>query len=679
MQQASPLPNFSKLDLTTIESELDQLLTKNRSLVSVLGQTATRDWEAVMLPLIAANDKLDRFWSSVSHLNSVCDSPTLRNVYQTGLKKLVNYATEVAQNEGLFTAFEEVSKTKNFSQLTASQQISLQHAVRDFRLAGVALPENKKRAFKALQEELAGLQTQFEQNVLDATAAWSLHIIASSDLTGLPDQVIGQARNQAHEKGLDGWLFTLQSPSYLPFMQHAENRELRQRMYTAYITRASHQGPNSGQHDNTEIMEQIVCCRQQIADLLGYACYTDLALQTRMANSSEEVVNFLQKLLQHSRAAAEKEWQQLQEFAISNKQPMPIKPWDIAFLSEQLKQQRFNFSDEDVRPYFPLPQVFSGLFALVEQLYGICITSIDAGKYWHEDVRCFQISKPQGQAVGYFYTDLYAREHKRSGAWMAECINRFVYPPHCQLPVAFLSCNFRPPGKPQPALLTHDEVVTLFHEFGHTLHHLLTAIDLPPVAGINGVPWDAVELPSQFMENFCWQEQIMRKISRHIHSNEPLPAAMLNKLLLARNFQSGIQMLRQLELALFDIKLHGHDKQNPTIQAVLDEVRKQTSLIEVVPWNCFQHSFSHIFAGGYAAGYYSYKWAEVLAADAFSRFEEEGLMSQKIGADFLEQILSRGGTGDPSIFFVNFRGRKPTLDALLRYSGLLTSKPKRHE
>jgi len=669
------LPQFSVIDLTKVESDLDLLLNQNRSLVAELGKISVPTWDSVMLPFIEANDKLDRFWSPISHLNSVQDSPALRTLYQQCLQKMVRYSTDITQNIALFSAFEKISTSGDFPRLSVSQQQSLRHALRDFRLAGVVLPPEKKSEFGKLQEKLSALQTKFSQNVLDATTNWYLHLTDQQDLAGLPETIIDQAHHRATTKDLDGWVFTLQAPSYIPFMQYARNRILRKRMYTAFVTRASDQGPNTGCFDNTLLIEKILSTRQQLATVLGYEHYAELSLQTRMAEDTSEVNRFLQQLLQKSVTAAKQEWQQLQQAAKDSNLESPVKAWDVAFYSEKLKQQQFHFSDDELRPYFPLNRVFQGLFSLVESLYSIKIITLKDVDLWHEGVCCYQINSINNRTLGFFYADLYARDHKQGGAWMAECNNRFYYQQHKQLPVAFLTTNFQNPARQQPALLSHDEVVTLFHEFGHTLHHLLTAIDLPPVAGINGVPWDTVELPSQFMENYCWQEQIIKQISGHYITNEPLPETILTKLQQARVFQSGLQMLRQIEFSLFDIQIHSLTQQNTDpkisdIQNILDHIRKQTSLVDIPDWNRFQHAFSHIFAGGYAAGYYSYKWAEVLAADVFSRFEEEGLTNSKTGNDFLEKILSRGGTIEPRLSFTNFRGRKPSLSALLRYSGL---------
>jgi len=665
------LPCFSTMDISRFEADLDILLAQNRTLIARITQSSASTWDGVMLPLIEANDKLDRFWSPVSHLNSVCDSAELRILYQRCIQKLSRYGTETAQNEALYCCFEKIANAPDFIKLSQSQQTSIQHALRDFRLAGVALPKEKKDQFKQFQETLAALQTSFEQNVLDATSNWFLHVTNLQDLAGVPSNVIELATSTASMLDKEGWVFTLHAPSYIPFMKYAKNRILRKKMYTAYITRASDQGPDAGCYDNSRIMGEILNTRRQMARLLDLDNYADLVLQTRMANSTHEVLEFLNDLGIRSRSIAEKEWAQLTTFATNCNHPLPVQPWDIAYLSEQLKQQLHHFTDEELRPYFPLPRVLDGLFTLIGQLYDIQILPVDNFDSWHSDVCCFSITDRAGVAIGYFYTDLYAREHKRGGAWMAECTNRFCYQQHKQLPTAFLTCNFMPPSGQQSCMLSHDEVVTLFHEFGHGLHHLLTTVDLPPVAGINGVPWDAVEMPSQFMEHYCWQEEIIQQISGHIDTGEPLPEPLFYKLQQARSFQTGLQMLRQLEFSLFDMVIHTTRKQNQDIQAQLNHIREQISIIPVAPTNRFQHSFSHVFGGSYASGYYSYKWAEVLAADVFSRFEEEGLTNPSTGADFRNQILSRGGTEPPAILFRKFRGRKPDISALLRYSGLL--------
>jgi oligopeptidase A len=616
-------------------------------------------------------EKIDQVWSPISHLNGVKDSDALRSEFEKALPLLSAYSTELGQNQALFDKFKMLAETDDFSTLEPAQRTTIENELRDFELSGVALNGTDKKHFKAINTELAQLSHQYEQNVLDATQGWTLQIQNKDDLAGLPDQVIDAAKQNAEEAELEGWRFTLQAPSYIPFMTYADNRKLRQQMYTAYATRASDQGPNAGDWDNSDTMLNIVTLRQEKAALLGLSSYAEYSLKTKMAESIDEVEEFLLDLANKSSRTAAKEWQTLQDFANQLDGTTKLEAWDSAYYAEKLKQQTFDFSDEDLRPYFPLNTVLNGLFEVVSRIFDMQVVPAQRPQVWHEDVQFFEIQDAEGARRGWFYLDLYAREHKRGGAWMADCTNRRRIAEHLQDPVAFMTCNFAKPVGDNPALLRHDDVVTLFHEFGHGLHHMLTQVDVTSVAGISGVPWDAVELPSQFLENWCWQREALDFISGHFETGKPLPDELLQKMLAAKNFQSALQMLRQIEFSLFDLKLHSALDKNIDIQATLDSVRKEVAVVRAPEFNRFAHGFSHIFAGGYAAGYYSYKWAEVLSADAFSRFEEDGVFNPKTGQAFLQNILEKGGSEPPMVLFKRFRGRKPDIKPLLRHSGLI--------
>ncbi len=671
--QLQGLPRFSAIRPKHVEPALDRLLADNRGRLKGLeAMENAADWHNFVQPMEDANERLTRMWSPVSHLNSVKDSEDLRQVYEACLPKLSAYHTEVGQNEVFYRAFKHIAGSPGFSGLDTAQRKVVTNALRDFRLLGVGLPPEKKKRFKEIQQQLSKLSNQFERNVMDATQAWSLHIKDKKDLSGLPDSLIAMARQMAERDQLQGWKFSLDIPSYLPFMMHADNRSLRQRMYEAYVTRASDQGPNAGQQDNTDLIRQLLKLRQESAHLLGFSNYAQVSLETKMAETPGQVLDFLRDLARRSRAVANKELEQVKRFARDECGREDLQAWDLAYYSENLRQSLYRFTDEDIRPYFPATRVLHGLFHVVRHLYGLTISEISDVDAWDRDVRFFEISDANGDVRGRFYVDLYVRPHKRGGAWMDECVSRKRDTHGTQIPVAYLTCNFSPPVGDKPALLAHDEVVTLFHEFGHGLHHMLTKVDYVGVSGINGVAWDAVELPSQFMENWCWEREALDIIGGHYHSEAPLPDDLLQKMRSAKNFQSGMQMLRQIEFALFDMLLyydfHASDEQS--VQGLLNEVRHEVAVVIPPAYNRFQNSFTHIFSGGYAAGYYSYKWAEVLSADAFSRFEEEGIFNPQTGRAFLESILEQGGSREPMDLFLAFRGRKPTIDALLRHNGL---------
>ena len=670
----SGLPRFGQIEVKHVIPAIEQLLLENRNILAELlvDNAPLYTWDNLLQPLQEMDDRLSRAWSPVSHLNSVKNSQELREAHEYCLPLLSEYHTELGQNGTLYKAIKSLAESEQYELLSQAQKKVLQNQLRDFHLSGIDLPENKKKRFKAIKQLLSKLKSSYENNVLDATNGWSKNISAESQLTGLPDSALAMAKQTAELEALDGWVFNLQFPSYFAVMTHAEQRELREEFYTAYTTRASEQGPDAGKWDNTAFMEELLELRQELAQLLGFNNYAEYSLATKMADSTDEVIEFLQQLSEKSKAVAEKDITELREFAQEHLDIDDLQAWDVNYAAEKLRQHRYDLSQEALKPYFPEHQVIEGLFAIVKRLYKIEINTVSGVETWHPDVRFYEIKDAQGVLRGQFYLDLYARPHKRGGAWMDECIGRNAYKGIVQIPVAYLTCNLTSPIGDEPALFTHDEVNTLFHEFGHGLHHMLTRVDYSAVSGINGVAWDAVELPSQFMENWCWEKESLALIARHYQTGEVLPDEIFAKMNAAKNFQSGLQMLRQIEFALFDFNLHIHYQRNgqPQVQQMLDETRRQVAVLIPPEFNRFQHAFSHIFAGGYAAGYYSYKWAEVLSADAFSLFEEKGIFDRQTGEKFLHNILEMGGVEDPMALFVRFRGRKPEIDALLRHSGI---------
>ena len=673
--QASLLPAFSSIQVEHIEPALDQLLAKNRQRIADLLDREQAVGKSFLAAMEQWGDELEQLWSPISHLYGVKNSAALRDAYNACLPKLTEYATEMGQNAALYRAYSQLAESDVYGQLNEAEKKAVDNALRDFKLSGVALEANQQRRYGEIKKQLAELSTKFSNNVLDATQGWSKHIEDVAELAGIPESVLQGYQQAAAAKELTGYLISLDMPAYLPLMQYCSNAELRKEMYIAYTTRASDQGPNAGQWDNSELMDAILALRHELSLLLGFNNYAELSLATKMAESPEQVEAFLTDLADQSTAVAKKDFQELEDFAksLGVKQ---LSAWDIAFYSEKLRLEKYCLSQEELRPYFPSAKVIEGMFAIVNTLFGVECVEVAGIETWHPDVRFYHLQR-NGEVIAKFYLDIFAREHKRGGAWMADCrVRRNLSATEKQLPVAFLTCNFTPPTASTPSLLTHAEVTTLFHEFGHGLHHMLTEIDCAAVSGINGVPWDAVELPSQFMENWCWQKAAIPLISGHHKTGEVLPDKLLEKMLAAKNFQSGMQMVRQLEFSLFDILMHHHySPENPKpIQAVLDAVREKVSVVPVPEFNRFQHGFSHIFAGGYAAGYYSYKWAEVLSADAFSRFEEEGIFSRATGESFLREILQRGGSKQPLDLFAAFRGREPRVDALLRHSGIVINK-----
>ncbi len=669
----SSLPRFSEIQPEHVEPAIDQVLTENRKRISeLLDATDDYNWDNLAYPMEELNERLNRVWSPVVHMNAVVNTKERRASYNACLPKLSDYATEVGQNERLYNAYKHIANSPGFNDLDKAQQKVINNALRDFRLSGIELNAQDKARYKSIMQELSSLMSRFEENLLDATRAWNRHVADESELGGLPDSARAMAAQTAKRENMSGWLFTLEFPSYIAVMSYADNRELRHEIYQAYVTRASDEGPQACRWDNTPLMEKILELRHEEARLLGFDNYAERSLVTKMAASTSQVMDFLTDLADRSLPIARQEFEALQDFARADYGVNDLEAWDIAYYTEKLRQHKFAISQEELKPYFPEDRVLAGMFDVVERLYGVCIREITGVNTWHKDVRFYQIIDRDDRYRGMFYLDLYARPGKRGGAWMDECITRKRVPDGIQIPVAYLTCNFSAPIGEDPALFTHEEVLTLFHEFGHGLHHMLTTIDYPSVAGIGGVAWDAVELPSQFMENWCWERESLTLISGHYKTGEPLPEDMFTKMLAAKNFQSGMQMVRQLEFALFDFRLHMeyNPQQGARIYELLDEVRTQVAVIRTPSFNRFPHSFSHIFAGGYAAGYYSYKWAEVLSSDAFSMFEENGIFDRITGMRFLAAILEQGGSREPMELFVEFRGREPQIDALLRHSGI---------
>ena len=667
------LPLFSKIQPEHIEAAITQLLDEARALVKErLQATTDYTWENLIEPLENSEDKLNKAWSPVSNMNSVVNTEELRQAYNACLPKLSEYSTEMGQNEHLFTAYKIIANSKAFETLDKAQKKVIQNALRAFRLSGVDLNDEQKQRYKDISQELSRLASQYEENLLDATNAWSKLINHEQDLAGLPASAIAQAKQTAANLNQEGWMITLQFPSYQAVMTYADDRELRREHYQAYATRASDQAPEHEQWDNSLIMQQILALRHEKAQLLGFNNYAELSLATKMADKPEDVLDFLENLADRSWRHARKDLADLNEFAKKHYGVNELHSWDLSYYSEKMRQHFYQLSQEEVKAYFPITRVIPGLFAVVEKLYGLQINEITDFDSWHPDVRFFEIHDESGELRGQFYFDLYARTKKRGGAWMDDCVGRKKFNGAIQTPVAYLTCNFTPPTGTEPSLLTHDDVTTLFHEFGHGLQHMLTKVDHLGVSGINGVEWDAVELPSQFMENWCWEQDALALISGHYQTGETLPNSLFNKMLAAKNFQAGMIMVRQLEFSLFDFRIHkDYDpEKGARIYEILDQVRAQVAVVTPPKFNRFAHSFSHIFAGGYAAGYYSYKWAEVLSSDAYSLFEEKGIFDQKTGKAFLTTILEKGGTEDAMDLFVQFRGRKPNIDALLRHNGI---------
>jgi oligopeptidase A len=660
----SGLPRFTHIQPKHVEPAVESVLDENRRQIDDITGKSQPGWENVVAPMEQMEHRLSRVWAPVGHLNAVMNSPDLRAAYNECLPMLSDYATTVGQNENLFRAYEAVAESSQ--QLTPAQRKVIENALRDFRLAGVDLPAEQKLRFKAIMQELSTLQARFEENLLDATNAWSRQVVDRSELGGLPEAAMDLARETAQKNDQDGWLFKLDFPNYHAILTHAENRALRREFYEAWVTRASELGPDGGRWDNTPVMDAILRLRHEASVMLGFDCFAQYSLATKMAGSVEEVLGFLNTLADESHEKALAEMNELRKLVQT-----PLEAWDVAYYSERLRQERFDISDEELRPYFPVERVIAGMLETASLLFGVEIRQSQPPDRWHPDVDYYELYDQSGLR-GSFYIDLYARARKRGGAWMDDCVGRAKTSHGVDHPVAFLVCNFMPASGDRPPLLTHDEVVTLFHEFGHTLHHLLTRIDFPSVSGINGVAWDAVELPSQFFENFAWRPEVLPLISGHYKSGDPLPEAMLERLIDCRKFQAGMQMAKQLEFALFDLTLHSanHALSKEEVNESLKDVRSKVSVVPCPEFNRFANGFCHVFGGGYAAGYYSYKWAEVLSADAFSAFEETAVLDRETGRRFMESVLEVGGSVDAMDAFIAFRGRRPRPDALLRLSGI---------
>ncbi|MEZ8069066.1 oligopeptidase A [Vibrio sp. FF145] len=668
------LPPFSQIKPEHVKPAVEQVIEECRNKIEqVLEGNTSPSWENLVAPIDEVDDRLGRIWSPVSHMNSVMNSDELRDAYESCLPVLSEYGTWVGQHKGLFEAYKAIKASEAFSALNQAQQKTITDALRDFELSGIGLPADEQHRYGEISKRQSELGSQFSNNVLDATMGWSKQITDVAELAGMPESALAAAQAAAEAKKQEGYLLTLDIPSYLPVMTYCDNQELRKELYEAYVTRASDRGPNAGKWDNTEIITEQLKLRHEIARMLGFSTYSEKSLSTKMAETPDQVLGFLNDLAVKAKPQGEREVEELRQFAEKEFGVSELNLWDIAYYSEKQKQNLFEISDEELRPYFPESNAVSGLFEVLNRVFGMSVTEREGVDTWHDSVRFFDIFDATGTLRGSFYLDLYAREHKRGGAWMDDCRGRRITQSgELQTPVAYLTCNFNKPVGDKPALFTHDEVVTLFHEFGHGIHHMLTQVDASAVSGINGVPWDAVELPSQFLENWCWEEEALSFISGHFETGEALPKEMLEKMLAAKNFQSAMFILRQLELGLFDFTLH--TEYDPEVGArvleTLADVKSKVSVLPSLDWNRFSHSFGHIFAGGYSAGYYSYLWAEVLSADAFSAFEEEGIFNTETGNRFLNNILEMGGSEEPMELFKRFRGREPQIDAMLRHAGI---------
>ena len=663
------LPLFDRIEPDHVSPAIESVLNEANTLIHSLKEmNAPTSWNNFVEPIEIISEKISRAWGQIEHLNAVINSDSLRKAYNDNLIKLTEFYTNLSQDESLYKKYQSLKDSEVFKSLTPSQKRIIDNVLREFKLGGAELNETDKKRFKVIQEKLAKFSTQFEENILDATNEFSIFVDHLDELIGIPEENIKKAHAEAKEDKKEGYKFTLHFPSYLPVMQYADNRTLREKLYHAYATRASELA--SPKFDNTNLIEEILSLRYESSKLLGFKHFTEMSLVTKMAKSSEEVITFLMDLANKAKPFALKDMDELKSFAKTLKIEK-LEAWDIAYVSEKLRQAKYSFSENEVKQYFPEHRVLKGLFKVVETIFKLKIIKSDAPT-WHKDVSFYSIKNENDELIGQFYFDLYARNHKRGGAWMDEAISRYKNSLGSSHPVAFLTCNFSSPSDNKPALFSHDDVITLFHEFGHGLHHMLTKVDDYSISGIKGVEWDAVELPSQFMENFCWEWDVVKHMTEHVDNKNTLPKNLFDKMIEAKNFQSGMQTLRQIEFSLFDIRLHteysDQNKINPL--KLLETIRDEIAVVRPPSWNRFPNSFSHIFAGGYAAGYYSYKWAEVLASDAFSLFEEEGILSSHAGQKFQNEILSQGGSRPAMESFIAFRGREPTVDALLRHSGM---------
>jgi oligopeptidase A len=679
------LPKFNEVKPEHVSPAIDSLLTEGRALVESLA-TATEapTWGNFALKLEDHSDKISRAWSQVGHMNAVVNNPKLREAYNDNLAKLTDYGSDMSQDERLYAKYKSIQASAAFASLTTTQQKIINNEVRDFKLGGAELPEAQKARFKAVSEELSKLGSKFEENILDNTNDFAHYVEDVADLAGIPADAIEAALEAAKAEGKAGYKFSLQFPSYMPVLQYGENRVLRETLYRAYATRASEfSKPDENGNikwDNTKLISDILKLKQEEAQTLGFKNYAELSLATKMADTPAQVTEFLDTLAKRAKPYAERDMQELTAYA-KKLGIEDMQSWDVGYVSEKLREDKYAFSDQEVKQYFPESKVLEGLFKVTETIFGVQVQKAEA-PLWHADVEFYQINDATGKPIAYFYLDLYARNNKRGGAWMDEAITRRKKADGIELPVAFLTCNFSSPlkgedGRSKPALFTHDEVITMFHEFGHGLHHMLTQVDEYGVSGIKGVEWDAVELPSQFMENFCWEWEVLRHMTAHVDTGAQLPRPLFDKMVAAKNFQAGMQTMRQIEFSLFDMRLHGEfDALNPnpigpqTALELIEQIRDEVAVVRPPKWNRFPNSFSHIFAGGYAAGYYSYKWAEVLSADAYSLFEELGVLSHEAGQLFKDEVLAKGGSRPAMESFIAFRGREPSMDALLRHNGM---------
>lgn len=669
------MPQFTSLNNAQIYDDLDRLLKENlASIHQLLSQQGPFTWSNLIAPIEDLDDKLSKFWSPIAHLNGVMNTEALREAYEACLPLLSDYGTQLSHNKKFYDAVKSIADSDVYSTLDTAQKKVIENYLRDFRLAGVSLPDDQKQQFSDIVKRLSELQNTFENHILDATRAWTKHVTDESALAGIPSMMCDQFAETAKQHQLTGWLITLEMPSYLSVITYAESRELRRDIYEAYVTRASDQGPQAGQFDNTEVMHDILNNRLALARLIGFANYAEKSLATKMVQETHEVLNFLNQLVDASLPRAHEEFLRLKQFAQEHLGLTHFHAWDVAFASEKLRQQQYDISQEELRPYFPVQQVLSGLFIIVEKLFGVTTQPILNADVWHPDVRVYALFDQQNNLVAAVYMDLYARTNKRGGAWMDDAqVRRRLINGDIQLPIAYVTCNFNGPVGNAPALFQHDDVVTLFHEFGHALQHMLTKVDYADVSGINGVPWDAVEVASQFLENWAWQRESMRFLSKHYETGESLPDALFDKMHRAKNFQSAMMMVRQLEFSLFDFELHVlfNPEEKEQIQRILDRVRQRVAVVPITEFNRFAHSFAHIFSGGYGAGYYSYKWAEVMASDAFELFLEKGLFDQATSERFKKTFMERGGVDEPAELFKQFRGREPHVEALLKQSGII--------
>lgn len=674
----STLPRFEDIKTEHVVPAIDHLLERARTQLELTAGTPPQQasWEATTEPLDLATEALSRAWGVVSHLHSVADSEALREAYNTCLPKITEFWSDLGQDTRLYDIYKAIANSKEASAFSDARKKVIENTLRGFKLGGAELPEDQKPRFSEIQEKQAAIASKFSENVLDATTAFEMLVTDESELAGIPAYAVDAARELAQSEGKAGFKFTLQFPSYFPVLQYAENPRLRETLYEAYAKRASEFGP--AELDNTALIKELLALRQEEARMLGYRHFGDLSLVPKMAESPEEVIQFLRELAGKAKPFAEKDVNELRQFAKDELGIEDLKAWDMTYVSEKLKERKYAFSDLEVRQYFQEDRVLQGLFSLTEKLFGVKIQAASA-QTWHPDVRFFEVQRA-GQTIASFYLDPYARNSKRSGAWMDDARGRRRTPQGIQTPVAYLTCNYTKPAEGKSAQLSHDDVQTLFHEFGHGIHHMLTQVEELDVSGINGVEWDAVELPSQFMENFAWEWSVVESLTAHEETGKPMPKALFDKMVAAKNFQSGMMTIRQIEFSLFDILIHTEldPDSNRSVMDVLADVRREVSVVFPPEYNRFPHSFSHIFAGGYSAGYYSYKWAEVLSSDAFSMFEETGIDNPATGEKFLKEILSVGGSRPAAESFRAFRGRDPSIDALLRHTGMTEDTPEAH-